>query len=144
MPVHTLQLTSTAARIRVQLRSSGTWVRAPGRALAFRALAAVGEPVELAIDDRVVHIARGGTSPVQLTLQLATAEDRVTLQTWTSGDGVVTVRSAVDARSTAPDGPVSDGPDADAFPAVDPAEGGAVDTLVLFLVGDARPAPPDH
>jgi len=99
MTVHTIHIESTADENRIELRSAARWARALGCTLRFKADAA---RVHLEIQDRVMRFARDGSGVGRMVLeiQVATAEDRVTLLTEKSGEGVLVVRSASDVRSS--------------------------------------------
>lgn len=100
MTVHTIRVESTADDNRIELRSAARWARGLGCTLRFSADGPGAGYAQLEIDDRVVRFARGGTDRMLLEVQVATAEDRVTLLTEKSGEGVLVVRSAADSRSS--------------------------------------------
>jgi hypothetical protein len=130
MPVHTIRIESTADQNVVELQSAATWARGPGRTLSFRADGTGGDGARLEIDDRVVRFGRAaagaGTAagPMTLVVQVATADDRLTLLTEKAGAGALTVSSDCDTRAN-------------------DRQGGAAMTarLVLFLTPDAGHAP---
>ena len=102
MAVHTIRIESTADENRIELRSAARWARGPGCTLRFSADGPVAQHAQLEIDDRVVRFARGGSRAERMSLevQVATAEDRVTLLTEKSGEGVLVVSGESDSRSS--------------------------------------------
>lgn len=125
MAVHTIRMESTADENRIELRSAARWARGLGCTLRFSTNGPGAEHAQLEIDDRVVRFARGGsgTDRMLLEVQVATAEDRITLLTQKSGEGVLVVSGESDSRSSE-----------------EQAEASVQATLVLFLrrVSDAR------
>lgn len=114
---------STADVNRIELRSAATWARGPGCVLRFTTEGTGSGEAHLEIDDRVIRFERGGTGsgPMTLAVQVATAENRLTIMTEKSGLGNLVVKSASD-------GGTSDRQD----------DGPVTATLVLFLHSDAR------
>lgn len=102
MAVHTIRIESTADENRIELRSAARWARGPGCTLRFSADGPGVEHAQLEIDDRVVRFARGRSRADRMLLevQVATAEDRVTLLTEKSGEGVLVVSGHSDSRSS--------------------------------------------
>lgn len=102
MAVHTIRIESTADENRIELRSAARWARGLGCTLRFSAEGSGAEHAQLEIDDRVVRFARGGSRAERMSLevQVATAEDRVTLLTEKSGEGVLVVSGESDSRSS--------------------------------------------
>src|SRR4051794_8990680 len=100
MAVHTIRIESTADENRIELRSAARWARGLGCTLRFSAEGPGTEQAQLEIDDRVVRFARGrrGTDRMLLEVQVATAEDRVTLLTEKSGEGVLVINGEFDSR----------------------------------------------
>lgn len=100
MAVHTIRIESTADENRIELRSAARWARGLGCAVRFSAQGPGTEDASMEIDDRLVQFARGGggVGRMLLEVQVATAEDRVTLLTEKSGEGVLVVSSESDSR----------------------------------------------
>lgn len=100
MAVHTLRIDSNAAWCSVEIRSTGTWARGPGRTLRYQARGHTIQLAELEIDDRRVRLIQHADVRSELTLviQLATVDDRVSLHCTKSPHGAVRVTSAANSR----------------------------------------------
>jgi hypothetical protein len=124
-------MTSTSDHNVIELRSAATWARGPGRAITFHA---DGVTAKLDIEDRLVRFTRvgEGSGSMQLVVQVASADDRVSVVTEKSGQGVLELASDVDRA-------VNDRQD----------DGRVTSTLVLFLGREGGPqsyagTPNDH
>jgi hypothetical protein len=97
MSVYTVRIESTSPWASLELQSAASWVRAPGCEMVFES-GPSGAAVEIA--DRNVRITRNGNAIGQsvLTIQIATLEDRLTLLSEKSTEGVVIVTTEVDMR----------------------------------------------
>lgn len=99
MAVFSVRIESNAEWTTVEVRSSGAWARAPGRAISVRSFNGSAIETTLRIEDRVVRVRQSAKSTATLAvlLQLATNEERVSLHIETGGKGTVRLVSAVDS-----------------------------------------------
>jgi hypothetical protein len=79
MAVHSITIESTASAAVVEILSAATWVRGPSHSLAVE------------IGDTAVHLVRHASSfgEIVLNVQVATAEERLTMLVTHAGDGAL-------------------------------------------------------
>ena len=98
MPVHTIRIESTSPQNAIELQSVATWARGPGRTVSFSAERLIGGTARMDVDDRVARLERAdqGSGVLRATLQVATAEDRLTLRVHMAASGVLSITSEGD------------------------------------------------
>ena len=123
MPVHTIRIEATAPVSEIELQSAATWARGPGRALSFSADGAGAGTASMDVNDRVARLRREatGTGILRATIQVATAEERLTIKVHTEGAGSLAVST-----------------DNDRCVSRSEPQGSNSETFVLFLKADGE------
>jgi hypothetical protein len=100
MPVHDVRIETDTDWCTIEILSTATWARAPGRVIRFDAEGSVGSPT-LEVDDRVVTLRRGEGSGgwQRLVLQVATTEDRIAIRTSGGADGMIRLSTLATKRT---------------------------------------------
>ncbi len=88
MAVHSITIESTASAAVVEILSAATWVRGPSHSLAVESR---GSDSRVEIGDTAVHLVRLANSvgEIVLKVQVATAEERLTILVTHAGDGAL-------------------------------------------------------